>query len=109
MAKSYVHLADAAQLLPEIPADSIVSRTLYNGDDMKVTLFGFAAGQELSEHTALQPAVLHFLQGDADLTLGSDRMEAHPGTWVHMPANLPHGIRANTPVAMMLYLLKSGD
>ncbi len=41
-------------------------------------LFGFAQGEELSEHTASMPAVLHFLQGEAKLTLGDDTVEASP-------------------------------
>ncbi len=102
----YSYTANLADLLPEIPADSIISRTLYAGDDVKATLFGFAAGQELSEHTASQPAIIHFLQGDADLALGDERHEAHPGTWAHMPAHLPHSIRARTPVVMLLLLIK---
>ena len=106
MESVYSYTANLADLLPDIPADSIISRTLYAGDDVKATLFGFAAGQELSEHTASQPAILHFLQGDADLALGDDRYEAHPGTWAHMPAHLPHSIRARTPVVMLLLLIK---
>jgi len=106
MESVYSYTANLAELLPDIPADSIISRTLYAGDDVKATLFGFAAGQELSEHTASQPAILHFLQGDADLALGDDRYEAHPGTWAHMPAHLPHSIRARTPVVMLLLLIK---
>jgi len=31
-----------------------------------VVVFGFAQGEELSEHTASMPAVLHFLQGEAN-------------------------------------------
>jgi len=106
MESVYSYTANLADLLPDIPADSIISRTLYACDDVKATLFGFAAGQELSEHTASQPAILHFLQGDADLALGDDRYEAHPGTWAHMPAHLPHSIRARTPVVMLLLLIK---
>jgi quercetin dioxygenase-like cupin family protein len=106
METAYSYTANLADLLPDIPADSIISRTLYASDDVKATLFGFAAGQELSEHTASQPAIIHFLQGDADLALGSDRYEAHPGTWAHMPAHLPHSIRARTPVVMLLLLIK---
>jgi quercetin dioxygenase-like cupin family protein len=52
------------------------------------------------------PAVLHFLQGEAKLTLGDDTLEAKPGTWVHMPAGLKHGILARTPVVMLLLLLR---
>jgi mannose-6-phosphate isomerase-like protein (cupin superfamily) len=48
------------------------------------------------------PAVLHFLQGEAKLTLGDDTLEARPGTWVHMPKGLRHSIRVKTPVVMRL-------
>jgi quercetin dioxygenase-like cupin family protein len=71
-----------------------------------VVLFGFAQGEEISEHTASMPAVLHFLQGGAKLTLGDDTLEAGPGTWVHMPKGLRHSIGAQTPVIMLLLLLK---
>jgi quercetin dioxygenase-like cupin family protein len=88
------------------PDKGILSRTLYNDDRLKAVAFGFAQGEELSEHTASMPAVLHFLQGEAKLTLGEDTVEAMPGTWVHMPAGLKHSIKAKTPVAMLLLLLK---
>jgi quercetin dioxygenase-like cupin family protein len=52
------------------------------------------------------PAVLHFLQGKARLTLDDDTLEAKPGTWVLMPTGLRHGIQAQTPVVMLLLLLK---
>ena len=52
------------------------------------------------------PAVLHFLQGEAKLTLGDDTVEARPGTWVHMAKGLRHSIQAKTPVVMLLLLLK---
>jgi quercetin dioxygenase-like cupin family protein len=92
--------------LPEIPADSIVSRTLYSDEQVKSVLFGFAAGQELSEHTASTPAILHILEGEATLTLGDQTQPAGPGTWVHMPARLPHALVARTPVVMLLLLLR---
>ena len=94
-------------LLPEIPDDSIVSRTVYSDDDIKVILFGFAAGQELSEHTAAKPALLHFLSGEADLTLGDDLFSVGPGAFVHMEPHLPHSVKANTEVVMLLSLLSS--
>ncbi len=52
------------------------------------------------------PAVLHFLQGEAKLTLGDDTVEVGPGTWGHMPAGLKHSIRAKTAVVLLLLLLK---
>src|SRR5215470_18719838 len=88
------------------PDKGILTRTLYNDDRLKAVAFGFAQGEELSEHTASMPAVLHFLQGEARLTLGDDTLDAKPGTWVHMPKGLRHSIKAKTPVVMLLLLLK---
>jgi quercetin dioxygenase-like cupin family protein len=105
MSTSYTHFADLAREA-EPPADGILSRTLHEDDRIKVVLFGFAAGESLSEHTAAKPAILHFLQGEAALTLGEDHLDARPGAWVHMPPQLPHSIHAETPVVMLLMLLK---
>jgi quercetin dioxygenase-like cupin family protein len=52
------------------------------------------------------PAVLHFLQGEAKLTLGDDTLQARPGNWVHMAKGLRHSIQAKTPVVMLLLLVK---
>ena len=104
MNADYTYVPNLSDLVPEVPDDSIVSRTFYSDDRVKVILFGFAAGQELSEHTASQPAILHFLDGEAHLVLGDDAMEAQAGTWVHMPAQLPHSIVAKTPVTLLLLL-----
>jgi quercetin dioxygenase-like cupin family protein len=88
------------------PDDGTLSRTVYQDDHLKVVLFGFAAGQELSEHTASMPAIMHFISGEADVTLGPDSVHASDGTWIHMPPQLPHSIRALSPVVMLLLLLK---
>jgi len=92
-------------LLPPIPPDSIVSRTVFTGPGLKATVFGFAPGQELTEHTAAVPAVLHFLSGRARLVLGGKPATAVPGTWVHLPARLPHSVSADEEVVMLLLLL----
>jgi len=103
----YTHFEDLAAEISEIPPDSIVSRTLYDDDLHKAILFGFAAGQELSEHTASQTALLYFVQGQAKLTLGDDESQASPGTWVRMAPRLPHSVLAETTLVMLLLLLKA--
>ena len=102
----YNYIANLDAQIPEIPKDSILSRTFYQDEQLKAILFGFASGQELSEHTASVPAIIHILEGQAHLTLGDDEMEAQAGAWVRMPANMPHGIYANTQVKMLLIMLK---
>jgi quercetin dioxygenase-like cupin family protein len=102
--KLYVHIPELTAQLPAVPTNSIISNTFYRDEQVKVMLFSFAPGQELSEHTASVPAILHFLQGEGRLTLGGDEMDAKPGTWVHMPANLTHSIQARTPLLMLLMM-----
>lgn len=105
MTAEYTHIVDLAKAA-EPPLDGILSRTIYQDDRVKAVVFGFGAGQELSQHTASQPAMLHFVQGDATLGLGDDVRDAQAGTWVHMPAGLPHSIKAKTPLVLLLLLLK---
>ena len=102
---SYTHITDLAKQV-EPPDDGILTRTLFNDDNVKAVIFGFGQGDELSEHTASMPAILHFLHGEATLTLGDDTVEAQPGTWIHMEPNLKHSVQTKTPVVMLLLLLK---
>ena len=71
MTTTSTHFSDLAKEV-QPPDKGILSRTLFNDDRLKAVVFGFAQGEELSEHTASMPAVLHFLQGEAKLTLGDD-------------------------------------
>lgn len=106
MLTPYNFIPDLLQQIPEIQADSIISRTIYQDEQIKAILFGFASGQELSEHTASVPAIIHILDGEARLTLGQDVYEVQPGAWAHMPANLSHSIQAKTKTIMLLLMLK---
>ncbi len=90
-----------------IPEKGILSHTIHNDDAVKVILFGFAPGQELTAHTAPMPALIHFLEGEATLTLGPDTIEAKAGMFIHMTPQLTHGIVAKTPLRMLLTLLKA--
>ncbi len=105
MSSSFTHFVDLAKEV-EPPDDGILTRTLFNDDDVKAVIFGFGRGEELSEYTASMPAILHFISGEATLTLGDDMVVAQPGTWIHMPANLQHRVKTKTPVVMLLLLLK---
>lgn len=106
MSEPYTLFPDLAALAPSVPDDAILSRTFYKDDRLSAMVFSFAPGQELSEHTSAFPAVLHFLSGRARLTLGDDETTAEAGTWVRMEPRLPHSVVAETPVVMMLLMLR---
>ncbi len=105
--QDYRYVQDLGSLIDSILPESIVSRIVYSDHRINVTLFGFDTGQELSEHTASQPATIQILQGEATITLGDQTMEAATGTWLHMAPHTPHSIVAKTPLIMLLTLLKS--
>jgi len=102
---SFTHILDLATEATA-PSDGIVSRTIHQDDKIKAVLFGFAKGQELSEHTAAKPAMLFFVTGEATVGLADDFRPAQSGTWIHMPAGLKHSIHAKSPVVMLLVLIK---
>ncbi len=105
---SYTYINDLIELVPDVMPDSIISHAVSDVDDTKTILFVFAAGQELSEHTAARPAILHFLSGEAKVSLGDDTFTAQANSWMQMPPNLPHSIYAETDTYMLLLMLGSG-
>lgn len=100
----YTFIADLADQT-EIPAGGTLSRTIHRDDLAKVVLFAFDAGQELSEHQAGRPALIQVVKGRLALTLDGKVHEANEGSFVSMPAGLPHAVRAETPAVMLLTLL----
>jgi len=83
----------------------IHSQTQYDGPDVRVISFAFAPGEELSEHTAARPAIVHVIDGSGEAVVGGEIHAIGPGTWFRMGARVPHSIRAATPLRMLLYLL----
>ncbi len=102
--ESVFFIADLVADAPHV-ARGIHSQTLYEGPDLRLVLFAFAPGEELSEHTAARPAVVHILDGEGDAIVGDEPRALGPGTWFRMPAGTPHSIRARTPLRMALSLL----
>jgi len=88
---------------PESGKQSIV---LADDDNAKVVLFAFAAGDGLKEHVAPLPAIIQIINGEAELTVGEEAVAGKPGTWIQMAAKTPHSVKAQTPLVMLLTLLK---
>src|SRR5690348_1327510 len=73
---------------------SIVSREILKRPTGTVTLFAFAEGQGVSEHTAPFDALVQILEGEAQITIGGAAMRVEVGQGVVMPANVPHALQA---------------
>jgi len=100
--------AEAADLasLVAYQQGSIVSRTLAKTKGGTVTLFAFDAGQALSEHTAPFDAMVHILDGEAELTIGGKNVPAAAGQVVLMPAQVPHALHARKRFKMLLVMIR---
>jgi quercetin dioxygenase-like cupin family protein len=98
-----VRLAD----LVSYQAGSVVSRQLLKKEAGNVTLFAFAAGQSLSEHTAPFDALVQVLDGEATVTVAGRPYSLRTGDAIVMPANRPHALDAVTPFKMALTMIRS--
>ena len=86
---------------------SVVSRTILDKKTGTVTLFAFARGQGLSEHTAPFDALVHFLDGEAEIIISGKALRLKEGEMVIMPANQPHALRAIEKFRMILTMIRS--
>ncbi len=88
-----------------IQAGAVVSKVVHRGDGLNVTVFGFDAGEELTEHQAAQTAVIQVLSGHLHFTVDSEQLELGPGSWLHMTPGAPHSLVATEPSVMLLTLI----
>ena len=106
MENGYIFKQKITEGLGKTPIDSILSQTLVKNDELEVSIFQLAAGQELSEHTSVYPAVIHILSGEGKLSLGKDFVDVTPGSWIYLEPGLPHGLWIKTDMVMLLTLRK---
>ena len=101
-AEKILSLAEETRFAP----NGIVSRTLLCTANSRGVLFGFAEGQELTEHTSTQHAVIQILSGECEFSLAGKLHTLKAGDLLYMPPNLPHSVRAITQFSMLLTLSK---
>ena len=85
---------------------SVISRTLIDKKTGTVTLFAFDEGQGLSEHTAPFDALVHIIDGEAEITISGKGIHVKGGEMVIMPAHEPHALRALKRFKMVLIMIR---
>jgi quercetin dioxygenase-like cupin family protein len=86
--------------------NGIVSRTLLRTPTSRTVLFGFAEGQELTEHTSTQHAVIQILSGACEFSLAGVPRHLKTGDLLYMPPHLAHSVKATEQFSMLLTLTK---
>jgi len=95
--------------LVEYADEAIVSKRLVDKPTGTVTLFAFDAGQRISTHQAPYDALLHVVDGQAEVTIDEKVMEVAAGQVVLMPANVPHAVAAGQRFKMLLTMIRESS
>lgn len=93
--------------LVDYSGGSVVSKTLLDEDEGTLTLFAFDEGQSLSEHSAPFHAFVQVIDGTGTFIIDSKEVQADPGQWVLMPADIPHAVEGRERFKMVLVMIKS--
>lgn len=96
-----LELASAAQT----SAAGIVSRTVLQTPELRVVLFAFAEGQELTGHSSKRRALAQILSGECEFEFNGVWSRLAAGALLHLPPGHPHAVRAHAgPFSMLLTL-----
>ena len=95
------------EAMAQVADQGIVSKSIVENEHHKIIHFTFAPGQELSEHTASVPAVIHILRGRGTVVLDGVEYEAGPGKLYYMPADLKHAVRAREELVFLLTMFRT--
>lgn len=93
--------------LIEYQEGAVVSRQITKEEVGNVTLFAFDQGQELSEHTSPFNALVHVLEGEAEIIISGNPYLLKAGHAIIMPANVPHALKAITKYKMLLTMIQA--
>ena len=94
-------------LLVSYQPGSVVSRTIINRKAGTMTLFAFDEGEGLSEHTAPYDALLHVLEGEAQVTVAGELNEVAEGEAIILPSGKPHSVKALKRFKMLLTMIRA--
>lgn len=107
--QSVVTAGEVKQLsdLLQFQDGAIVSRVLLKNKGGTVTLFAFAAGEGLSEHTAPFDALVVVTDGEAEVQIAGENFLVSAGETITLPANLPHAVKAVGNFKMLLIMIRA--
>ncbi|WP_214066498.1 cupin domain-containing protein [Methanothrix sp.] len=86
---------------------SVVSREIIRKSTGTATIFAFDLGQGLSEHTAPFDALVHIIDGQAEITISGKAYNLARGDFIILPAGEPHSLKATSRFKMLLVMIRS--
>lgn len=90
----------------EYSSGGVISKQVIKKQSGNVTLFSFDKDQGLTEHTSPFDAMVHILDGEAEIRIDGNPHHLKKGDCIIMPANHPHALHAIEPFKMVLTMIK---
>jgi len=91
----------------EYASGGILSKTVLKKETGNISLFSFAKGESLSEHTAPFDAMIQVVDGKAQIIIGGKPFVLEACQSIIMPANIPHSVFAVEKFKMVLTMIRS--
>jgi quercetin dioxygenase-like cupin family protein len=91
----------------EYASGGILSKTVLKKETGNISLFSFAKGEALSEHTAPFDAMIQVIDGKGEVIVGGKPFTLNSGDVIIMPANIPHAVKAVDKFKMVLTMIRS--
>ncbi len=95
------------ETLVEYQTGQVVSRTLAQGKSLSLTVFAFDKGEEISSHSSTGDALVYLVDGEAQITIGTEKFQLKKGETIVMPAGIPHALLAVERFKMFLVVVFS--
>jgi len=91
----------------EYASGGILSKTVLKKETGNISLFSFAKGEALSEHTVPFDAMIQVVDGKGEIIIGGKSFILESGQTIIMPANITHAVKALEKFKMVLTMIKS--
>jgi quercetin dioxygenase-like cupin family protein len=103
------HIIVADDVVADLPVTphATTSRVVVDTDAVRVVLFAFDTGEELTDHTASMPVVVTLLDGAIRFRVGGQDHELAPGDVVYLPAHESHALQAREPSRLSLVMVRA--
>lgn len=88
---------------------SVVSKVIQKKSSGNVTLFAFDKGEFLSPHSAPYDALVHIVEGSAEVVIDEQSYNLNQNEFIIMPADIRHSVKATEKFKMILTMLKSKE
>jgi quercetin dioxygenase-like cupin family protein len=90
----------------EVPEQGTLSRVVYKDDRIRLVVFAFDTGQELTEHRSSSAAIVQVTKGSIDFSVEDTMHRLTPVSWLYMEPDQPHSLVAREPSVLLLTLLR---